>query len=103
MANKPCKDCIHKEACITANPDMVKKTYKCSHYKSTADIAEVKCARWKTVTEIKLKQVSGKIPVYLPKYHGQCSSCNHSFVFINETHFKHCPNCGAKMDGGKAE
>lgn len=41
MANKPCKDCIHKEACITANPDMVKKTYQCEHYLPTADVVEV--------------------------------------------------------------
>ena len=41
MGNKPCKDCIHKTACITANPDMVKKTQHCEHYLPTADVVEV--------------------------------------------------------------
>ena len=36
-----CKDCIHKTACITANPDMVKKTYHCEHYLPTADVVEL--------------------------------------------------------------
>ena len=49
MADKPCKSCIHEKACITANPDMVKKTYQCEHYLPTADVVEVvrckDCAR----------------------------------------------------------
>lgn len=30
-----------------------------------------------------------------------CLECEHSFDRIKGTWFKRCPNCGAKMDGGK--
>jgi uncharacterized protein with von Willebrand factor type A (vWA) domain len=29
---KPCKSCLHYKACITANYDMVKKTFECEHF-----------------------------------------------------------------------
>ncbi len=29
---KPCKSCLHYESCITANYDMVKKTFECEHF-----------------------------------------------------------------------
>ena len=40
MSKKPCKDCIHKEACITANADMVKKTHECKYHISVVDVSE---------------------------------------------------------------
>ena len=81
MANKPCKNCIHKEACITANPDMVKKTYQCEHYISNADVVEVKHAYW--------IEEGGKVP--------ECSNCRKIFDHKGD----YCIHCGAKMDGGK--
>ena len=32
---KPCKKCLHYKACITANPDMVKKTFECEYFEDT--------------------------------------------------------------------
>lgn len=32
----------------------------------------------------------------------KCSICGFK-IDVSETTFKHCPDCGAKMDGGKAE
>lgn len=33
----------------------------------------------------------------------RCSVCNHSRFRITGTWFTYCPNCGAKMDGGKKD
>lgn len=35
---KPCKNCIHHTACVTANPDMVKKTFECEHFEDKEKI-----------------------------------------------------------------
>ncbi len=52
---------------------------------------------WENYTKIKMKQVGGKIPVYLPKYHAQCPICHHCFIMIEKGHFKYCPECGSEM------
>ena len=57
----------------------------------TADVEEVKHGEWQE------------------EYYGSdnivCSSCGHMWnILDNDTHtFNHCPNCGAKMDGGKED
>ena len=52
----------------------------------TADVVEVRHGEWKKVSE--------KYPRYV------CTSCNHLY---NNKEYKHCPNCGAKMDGERRE
>lgn len=89
MANRPCENCIHEEACKTANPDMVKKTYQCKHYKSTADVVEVKHGEW-------ILHSDGS---------GTCKICNthQKDIWDMDNWQNFCGRCGAKMDGGNAE
>ena len=89
MADKPCKSCIHEKTCITANPDMVKKTYQCEHYLPTADVEEVKHGKWSLH----------------PDGSGTCSNCGRTqkAVWDFDNAQEYCGRCGAKMDGGKNE
>ena len=83
MANRPCKNCIHEEACKTANPDMVKKTYQCKHYKSTADVAELKHGEW----DVNVGMNFNKERI--------CPICKKR---IESNYWEFCSHCGAKMD-----
>ena len=47
-----------------------------------ADVVEVRHGKWKKVSE--------KYPRYV------CTACDHLY---NNKEYKHCPFCGAKMDG----
>lgn len=54
----------------------------------TADVQEVKHGEWITQNL---------------KYNHMCSICEHSaFYSIDGVLCNYCPNCGAKMDGGKS-
>ena len=57
----------------------------------TADVAEVKHGEW--VHTDKAKHWTGK---------DECSECTyHTWDRDDLSHLNYCPNCGAKMDGGK--
>lgn len=66
-----------------------------------------------TMTRSSLIDSIGKLPAadVVPVVHGRwveyqippiicCSNCDWA-TGIEEKNFQHCPNCGAKMDGGK--
>ena len=59
----------------------------------TADVAEVKRGKW-----IEKEEVYGDV-------YYTCSNCNNDWTTIDgtpqENFMNYCPNCGAKMDGGK--
>lgn len=55
----------------------------------TADVAEVKHGEWRG------KPIAGYSDI-------KCSVCNTRFVQETGT-WSYCPECGAKMDGGKEE
>lgn len=59
----------------------------CIEAQPTADVAEVRHGEWKRDK----------------KFNPYCSVCGEDpwSALIAETHLKYCPNCGAKMDGGK--
>ena len=62
----------------------------------TADVEEVKHGRWHTARKTKLSKTV------------QCTACDMDFYFkvkgqLNIDMCPRCPNCGAKMDGGKEE
>ena len=54
------------------------------------DVVEVKHGEW----------VGGKFDDYSGEYEEQCSNCK---KYSREYARPYCPNCGAKMDGGKKE
>lgn len=85
MANKPCKNCIHKEACITANPNMVKKTYHCEHYLPTANVVQVvRCKGCKYST----KEMIGDDLEFI---------CKSAEGMVNPAPDKYC-SCGERRD-----
>ena len=64
----------------------------------TLDYAPVKHGEWVDEIESNAVTASGReVHVF------RCSACD--FTWANKTavlhYFQHCPNCGAKMDGGK--
>jgi hypothetical protein len=63
-------------------------------YVPTADVAEVKHGEWKPI----VTQDSYLEPPYCDTC--KCSVCEYE-IDVSETVYKYCPNCGAKMDGGK--
>ena len=82
-----CKDCFHCRAChemyliaVAQEDDFFERNDAdtCEDFINTADVAEVKHGEW-----------------FLD---GRCSEC---LVNPLTTHKNYCPNCGAKMDGGK--
>ncbi len=108
-----CKECYHTEVCTKHNRmvqidehtwdeyeqlDNVEKF--CEHYTPTADVEEVRHGEWLD---------------YSDKYDRgmdlRCSVCDKrasNFVGGTEDWWdscepNYCPNCGAKMDGGKAK
>jgi len=66
----------------------------------SADVVEVVHAYWREGAFLK---VGGLVKCYPSVI---CSDCGITFYDIINNHnymYRYCPNCGAKMDGGKAE
>ena len=97
-----CKDCFHYEACKDmydgSREDFdgdVSAEY-CEFFKNKADVVEVKHGKWQ------LGRRGRKLV---------CSQCESFMPFKKDVKQKYhitwysayCPNCGAKMDGGKVE
>lgn len=80
---KPCKNCIHHTACVTANPDMVKKTFECKYFE---DKGKIKSALEKQIP---------KKPIKTPDNHKWfCPTCHNPIRFGRN----HCCNCGQALN-----
>ena len=90
MAN--CYECLHYEACShvgEAGFSWLKDgEEKCDNFKNKADFAEVKHGEWIISSD---------------GYYPFCSNCRYEPPFVGGKDIRtpYCPNCGAKMDGGK--
>ena len=56
-----------------------------------ADVQEVKHGEWKLCYEDWRRQIAGD----------ECSACGFQHYGTCISHYHYCPNCGAKMEGGK--
>ena len=78
----------HGEYCYFVAQEIVKDI-------PTADVVEVKHGEWVS----KWSNISNSL-------HEYCSSCGAlepHVLATNKEHSNYCPNCGAKMDGGKTD
>ena len=76
------------EISVYCNPDDVQEWLNAQ---PTADVAEVKHGEWKHTD--KARYWAGK---------DECSECTYHYYDRRDlSHFNYCPDCGAKMDGGK--
>ena len=57
----------------------------------TADVAPVVHGRWEPCFDENCRCRWG---------FGKCSNCGQEYYAHAINHYKYCPNCGAKMDGG---
>lgn len=85
-----CKDCVHFDVCKDAtvpNPEykgvQPDKSKECRGFKNKSDYAEVKNGHW-------IKRGNEK----------KCSVCGFIY-YSNNDDWNGCPNCLAKMDGGR--
>lgn len=90
-----CEDCVHYGVCyqqeVTNDINEWLDEFGCDNYKPTADVAEVKYGEW--IHTDKAKHWTGK---------DECSECTyHTWDRDDLSHLNYCPNCGAKMNGGK--
>lgn len=83
-----CSKCVSEEVC------KYRHDYECPHFKNKADYVEVKHGEWFQLDECANEGV-------------YCSVCHkkvYKFEYANQAlRSPYCPNCGAKMDGGKKE
>ena len=90
-----CKDCIHNEVChmreIYNNIEEQIKELGCMDFIARADVQEIKRGEWKLCYEDWRMQIAGD----------ECSACGFQHYGTCISHYHYCPNCGAKMDGGK--
>lgn len=93
-----CKDCIHNEVChmreVCNDIEEQIKELGCMDFVARADVQKIKHGEWKSF--------NSEDTIYGSYY---CSACAHGqdigMIIPLTTEFKYCPNCGAKMDGGK--
>jgi hypothetical protein len=84
-----CKDCLHEKVCVW-NAELEQACNEdCSDFKNKSDYAEVKHGEWidKEYFGIEFPECS------------VCEWCDEN----NAEYYAYCPNCGAKMDGGKGD
>ena len=90
-----CKDCIHNEVChmreIYNDIEEHIKKLGCIDFIARADVQEIKHGEWKLCYEDWRMQIAGD----------ECSACGFQHYGTCISHYHYCPNCGAKMDGGK--
>ena len=92
-----CKDCLFFKRCVVLGVELDIKRNKeadknCRHFINKSDYVEVKHGYWKHTVEF------GNIGKY---HYWNCSLCG--VASVDEDREKYCHECGAKMDGGKAE
>ena len=90
-----CKDCIHNEVCYRREVcnDIEEHIRKlgCMDFIARADVQEIKHGEWKLCYEDWRRPIAGD----------ECSACGFQHYGTCISHYHYCPNCGAKMDGGK--
>ena len=90
-----CEDCIHNEVCYRREVcnDIEEHIRKlgCMDFIARADVQEIKHGEWKLCYEDWRMQIAGD----------ECSACGFQHYGTCISHYHYCPNCGAKMDGGK--
>ena len=90
-----CKDCIHNEVChmreVCNDIEEQIKELGCMDFIARADVQEIKHGEWKLCYEDWRMQIAGD----------ECSACGFQHYGTCISHYHYCPNCGAKMDGGK--
>lgn len=86
-----CRSCFHSYVCEQFNEHRDDHNQKChfsnDHYVPAADVAPVVHGRWEQCFEDWRKQIEGD----------ECSACGFQ-IYGGVSHFRYCPNCGAKMD-----
>lgn len=95
-----CKDCIHNEVChmreICNNIEEQIKELGCMDFIARADVQEIEHGEW-----IKCRPENALDGAYF------CSTCFKEQKMADgnitpmDRGYHYCPNCGAKMDGGK--
>ena len=93
---KPCKKCFHYNACITANPDMVKKTFECKFFE---DKEKIKIALEKQIPK-KPTNYSIDNNGYMI-YDCECLTCKCSHREYYP--FSYCNHCGQALDWSDTE
>lgn len=98
-----CKDCLHYEACIEMANDCgrrkIKETIasKCEYFTDrfewvhlpSADVVPLVRGVWELCFEDWRKQIAGD----------KCSACGFEHYGSTISHYRYCPNCGARMGG----
>ena len=91
-----CGKCIHKNVCVFCKEmgfeNVVRANdFNCKDYIPTADVAEVKHGEWAWIAD------DSPMCTYCGKVFDTNDDADAGITWL------YCPNCGAKMDGGKAE
>lgn len=92
-----CETCLYNKNCQFLAGHKNTIVEDCSAYKNAADVIEVQHGYWYNINH------------YQDYAFATCSVCKESGTLrvkrdswgIWYIHSPHCPNCGAKMDGGK--
>lgn len=90
-----CEDCLYEKICYRREvcndiEEHIKKL-GCIDFIARADVQEIKHGEWKLCYEDWRMQIAGD----------ECSACGFQHYGTCISHYHYCPNCGAKMDGGK--
>lgn len=90
-----CEDCLYGKICYRREVcnDIEEHIRKlgCMDFIARADVQEIKHGEWKLCYEDWRMQIAGD----------ECSACGFQHYGTCISHYHYCPNCGAKMDGGK--
>ena len=90
-----CEDCLYEKICYRREvcndiEEHIRK-FGCMDFIARADVQEIKHGKWKLCYEDWRMQIAGD----------ECSACGFQHYGTCISHYHYCPNCGAKMDGGK--
>ena len=101
-----CKDCLGYNFCSRGRDGLTNfygaenacgnVEYLCSDFQNKADFVEVKHGEWVSLTECSNAGVYCSL-CHKKVYKEDYAWCNRK----NKLRSDYCPNCGAKMDGGK--
>ena len=90
-----CEDCLYEKICyrreVCNDIEEQIKELGCIDFIARADVQEIKHGEWKLCYEDWRMQIAGD----------ECSACGFQHYGTCISHYHYCPNCGAKMDGGK--
>ena len=83
-----CETCLYNKNCQFLAKHQKAVVEGCTAYKSAADFVEVLHGEWAEREIAKATYLS-------------CSRCGWARIGVAVAeHYRYCPNCGAKMDGG---